>query len=182
MEAQAAKRGPATDVDPGTGVAKDTELMLGRLGIRTRKGRYSKKKGKGGHRGGKNKKRKQGFLSEEDFEDESGSKGSAPKVRAAAVGAVEEAFDLVLGGTRGREPGDEEEAKRTTATGEEEDEGRTTATRDEEDSEVRTTATRDEEDSERRTATRMKKTGSRRRTHMVMVEEGRLLRSDKGPK
>ena len=59
-------KGARGDVGETKGKA-ETALKQGQ-NIRLRKGRYSKKRSS--HRGGRNKKRKQGFLSDEDFEQE----------------------------------------------------------------------------------------------------------------
>ena len=101
--------------DSGVRAQIGTETMLGQLGIRIKKGRYSKKKGKKGHRGGRNRRRKLGFLSEEDFADESGTEGNVPEVAGAAAcaAAAEDGPDPGglrggggrIGGRRSRTPG-----------------------------------------------------------------------------
>ena len=145
-------QGSAIRTDSGLGSSESTKEMLGRLGINIRKGQYSKRKGKKGHRGGQNRRRKKGFLSEEDFVEESGAEGSAPEGLKVAEAEAAECRGPGPEGPRGVESGEEEDAEKKTAT------------------------------RRKKTATRMKKTGSRRRTHVVTVEEGRLLRVDKGPK
>ena len=81
-----------------------------------------------------------------------------------AAGAVELDAEPALGSSRDVEPGAgaeaEEEARRRTP--EEDEEGR--------------------EDDGKKPARRRKQPGSGRRTRVVTVEEGRLLRSDMGPR
>ena len=57
-----------------------------------------------------------GFLSEEDFVDESRTEGNVPEVIAAAASAAEEEGGPDPGGSRGVEPGEEEDAGKKTAT------------------------------------------------------------------
>ena len=67
--------GKGTQVDAGGALQEgmegrtlsDSERLPGGRGIRIRKGRYSKKKGGKAHRGGRNRRRKVGFLSETDW-------------------------------------------------------------------------------------------------------------------
>ena len=56
----------------------DGERLPGGRGIRLRKGRYSKKKGGKAHRGGRNRRRKGGFLSESDWLEDLSQGGSSP--------------------------------------------------------------------------------------------------------
>ena len=140
--------------------------LLGKTGITLRKGRYSRKRK--GHRGGRNKRRKQGFLSEEDFEE-------------TLVHGIAEASDS-LGGLVGREvnsgPGKAplvDRAKRGVVaapgcgeedTGEVEDE----VTKEDEVSEENGT---NEEAVENAVDEPTRKT--RRRKNVVTVEDGRIL-------
>ena len=161
--------GPTIPEDSGIGASEGSGGRLGRLGIKINKGRYSRKTGRRGHRGGRKKKKGPGPLSEEDLAVVSGARGKAP----GAPGAAEEAAGEESGPDRGTRGGG--------VPGETEDAGRRTTEEEEEDAWRKTTEEDDEEAGEK-TATRMKKTGSRRRTRMVMVKEGRLLLDDKGPK
>ena len=208
LQEQKGKSGSKAQEDSGDGAPGGRVVSCGGAGIRIRKGRYSKQKKKKGHRGGRAKKRMQGFLSEDDFESDEGKEGCPTTALEGSDNERRkgtEEVDVSVGPegtlghiedtnveertTKGEEAGtrsettrenEEEDARRTTTRSEEDDERRMT-TRSEEDDERRTT-TRSEEDDERRTTTRMKKTGSRRRTHVVMVEDGRIRRIDKGPK
>ena len=109
------------DQENSGGRAQDnTEEMLVKLGIKIRKGRYlgrySKNKRKKGHRGGKNRRRKQGFLSEEDFKDESRTGVCGPEVAGETGDAVKVEEGPDSGGSRGMEPEGDEDAGKKTAT------------------------------------------------------------------
>ena len=167
--AQEEETGPVGRTDLGADAPKGSGGALERRGIKIRKGRYSKKSGKKGHRGGRKKANKRSPLPEEDSGEGCRLAGNRPM-----TGGLEP------------EPGGEEsgighEVRRLTEPGEDEDAGRRT-TEDEEEDAGRGTSTDEEEDPGEKTASRTKKTGSRRRTHLVTVKEGRLLHSDKGPK
>ena len=59
-----------------------SEGLPGCLGIKLRKGRYSKKKGGKSHRGGRNRRRKAGFLSETDWLEDEVQVGGPPEAVA----------------------------------------------------------------------------------------------------
>ena len=173
-------------------------------GFRLAKGRYSKKRRK--HRGGRNKRRKQGFLSEQDF-SEYGQVTNAEEELSVRIGsedllrADKEAANPAGPGGSGDKGGfltgflgcSEEkaqgpvEARRARSTGEEDDDEeeesrrvpRGTRSTDEEDV--------DEEEESRRVPRKKERDaqdiGPRRRsTQVTTVEGGVLCRGNKGPR
>ena len=174
----------------------DSERLPGGRGIRLRKGRYSKKKGGKTHRGGRNRRRKGGFLSESDWLEEPSQGGSSPVAVAgpdaedSEEGPVDVITVVVNEGApevRGAEDGagltKDGAGKRgesARARGEEEEVASTRgpARRKEDDEEGREDERREEEGPTRR---KKKMSSCRRRTQVRTVQEGRLLKNEAGP-
>ena len=174
----------------------DSEGLLGGLGIRLRKGRYSKKKSGKARRGGRNRWSKVGFLSETDWLEDLIQDGSQPEAVAGpdAEDSEEGLVDVVTvalnegaqegrgaeGGAGPTKDGAGKRGESARAWGEEEEEASTRgpARRKEDDEERREDERREEEGSTRR---KKKMSSCRRRTQVRTVQEGRLLKNEAGP-
>ena len=172
----------------------DSEGLPGGLGIKLRKGRYSKKKGGKVHRGGRNRRRKAGFLSETDWLEVRDQDGGPPELVAGPeaedseevlvdVEALSEGAPAVRGAEGGAGPTKDGAGKRgesARAQGEEEEEASTRgpARRKEDDEGGREDERREEEGPTRR---KKKMSSCRRRTQVRTVQEGRLLKNEAGP-
>ena len=162
--------------DVGTDTVADKGGVKEQLTLKLDKGRYSKGKKKK-HRGGRNQRRKQGFLSDEDFEDAPIPEGSGAGVivgmgglPSAAPEGSGEGTTGGMGGLPSAAPDDNREAgSYAHKNGEEEAEK-------EEDEEADDETL---EETQETTSRRMSKT--RRRTYVATVEEGRLRREVMGP-
>ena len=178
------------------GSLPDSERLLGGLGIRLRKGRYSKKKSGKARRGGRNRRRKAGFLSESDWLEDGIQDGGPPEVVVVPDAedseegmvdvealAVNEGAPEGWGAEGGAGPMKDGAGKRGESArvrGEEEEEASTRGpARRKEDDEGR----REDERREEEVPTRKKKKMSscRRRTQVRTVQEGRLLKNEAGP-
>ena len=134
--------------------------IQGEAGIRIKKGRYSKKREKKGHRGGRNRRRKQGFPSEDDLMESRDRTGSLPEDEDVTTGCARKILILDPGGAQKPEAG-KVDGIRDAPAGREEEE---------------------DETAQKRGTTRTREQGRRRRTNVATVVEGRLLRSEKGSK